>query len=34
MRGIVLAAGKGARLNGTAGNLPKCLARVGGTQFR
>jgi len=29
MRGIVLAAGKGARLNGTAGNLPKCLARVG-----
>jgi len=25
-----LAAGKGARLNGTAGNLPKCLARVGG----
>jgi len=24
-----LAAGKGARLNGTAGNLPKCLARVG-----
>jgi choline kinase len=29
VRGIVLAAGKGARLNGTAGNLPKCLARVG-----
>ena len=24
-----MAAGKGARLNGTAGNLPKCLARVG-----
>jgi choline kinase len=30
VRGIVLAAGKGARLNGTAGNLPKCLVRVGG----
>jgi choline kinase len=27
--GIVLAAGKGARLNGTAGSLPKCLVRVG-----
>ena len=30
MRGIMLAAGKGARLNGTVGDLPKCLARVGG----
>ncbi len=30
MRGVVLAAGRGARLNGTAGNLPKCLARIGG----
>jgi L-glutamine-phosphate cytidylyltransferase len=30
VRGIVLAAGRGARLNGTAGNLPKCLARIGG----
>jgi L-glutamine-phosphate cytidylyltransferase len=30
MTGIVLAAGRGARLNGTAGNLPKCLVRVGG----
>jgi L-glutamine-phosphate cytidylyltransferase len=30
MRGVVLAAGKGARLNGTAGNLPKCLVRLGG----
>ena len=30
MRGVVLAAGKGARLNGTSGNLPKCLVRVGG----
>ena len=30
MRGVVLAAGRGARLNGTAGNLPKCLVRVGG----
>jgi len=28
--GIVLAAGRGARLNGTAGNLPKCLVRLGG----
>lgn len=30
MRGVVLAAGRGARLNGASGNLPKCLARVGG----
>ncbi len=30
MRGIILAAGKGARLNGTAGDGPKCLLRVGG----
>ena len=30
MRGIILAAGKGARLNGTAGDLPKCLVRIGG----
>jgi len=30
MTGVVLAAGRGARLNGTAGNLPKCLARIGG----
>jgi choline kinase len=30
LRGIILAAGKGARLNGTAGNRPKCLLRVGG----
>ncbi len=30
MRGVVLAAGRGARLNGTAGNLPKCLVRLGG----
>ena len=30
MKGVVLAAGRGARLNGTAGDLPKCLARVGG----
>lgn len=29
MRGIILAAGKGARLNGTAGDRPKCLLRVG-----
>jgi choline kinase len=29
-RGIILAAGKGGRLNGTAGDLPKCLVEVGG----
>lgn len=31
MRGIILAAGKGSRLNGTAGDRPKCLLRVGDT---
>lgn len=30
MRGIILAAGKGSRLNGTAGDKPKCLVQVGG----
>jgi choline kinase len=30
MRGIILAAGKGSRLNGTAGDSPKCLVKVGG----
>jgi L-glutamine-phosphate cytidylyltransferase len=30
MRGVILAAGKGSRLNGTAGDGPKCLVRVGG----
>jgi L-glutamine-phosphate cytidylyltransferase len=30
MRGVVLAAGRGARLNGGAGHLPKCLVRLGG----
>lgn len=30
MRGIILAAGKGSRLNGTAGDGPKCLVRLGG----
>ena len=30
MRGIILAAGRGSRLNGTAGDNPKCLVRVGG----
>ena len=29
MKGIILAAGKGARLNGTIGDKPKCLLRVG-----
>jgi choline kinase len=31
LKGIILAAGKGSRLNGTAGDLPKCLLRIGGT---
>ena len=31
LKGIILAAGKGARLNGTAGDGPKCLLRVGGS---
>jgi choline kinase len=30
LRGIILAAGNGSRLNGTAGDRPKCLLRVGG----
>jgi len=30
MRGIILAAGKGSRLNGTAGDRPKCLVKAGG----
>jgi choline kinase len=30
MRGIILAAGKGSRLNGTTGSKPKCLLSVGG----
>lgn len=30
MRGIILAAGKGSRLNGTAGESPKCLVEAGG----
>jgi L-glutamine-phosphate cytidylyltransferase len=30
MRGIILAAGKGSRLNGTAGEAPKCLVEAGG----
>lgn len=30
MRGIILAAGKGSRLNGSAGESPKCLVRAGG----
>jgi L-glutamine-phosphate cytidylyltransferase len=29
MRGIILAAGKGSRLNGTDANVPKCLVHVG-----
>ena len=31
MKGIILAAGKGSRLNGTAGDKPKCLVELGGT---
>ena len=30
MRGIILAAGKGARLNGSAAESPKCLVELGG----
>ena len=30
MRGIILAAGKGSRLNGTIGDKPKCLLSLGG----
>jgi L-glutamine-phosphate cytidylyltransferase len=30
MRGIILAAGRGSRLNGTAGESPKCLVKAGG----
>ena len=30
MRGIILAAGRGSRLNGTAGDRPKCLVEAGG----
>jgi len=30
LKGIILAAGKGSRLNGTAGDKPKCLLNVGG----
>jgi choline kinase len=30
MTGVVLAAGRGSRLNGTAGDKPKCLVRLGG----
>jgi len=30
MRAIILAAGKGSRLNGTAGDKPKCLVEAGG----
>ena len=31
MRGIILAAGKGSRLNGSSGESPKCLVKLGGT---
>lgn len=30
MRAIILAAGKGSRLNGTSGEAPKCLVQLGG----
>jgi choline kinase len=30
MKGVILAAGKGSRLNGTAGDKPKCLVELGG----
>ena len=33
MRGVILAAGRGSRLNGTAANVPKCLVQLGGTSL-
>ena len=33
MRAIILAAGKGSRLNGTAGESPKCLVPLGGVSL-
>jgi len=30
MTGVILAAGRGSRLNGVAGDAPKCLVRLGG----
>ena len=33
MRGIILAAGKGGRLNGTAAERPKCLVEIGGVSL-
>jgi L-glutamine-phosphate cytidylyltransferase len=33
MRGVILAAGKGARLNGSAGDRPKCLVKIGGVSL-
>ena len=30
MRGVILAAGRGARLNGGSGDMPKCLVTIGG----
>lgn len=33
MKGIILAAGKGSRLNGTAGDKPKCLVEIGGSSL-
>ena len=32
MRAVILAAGRGGRLQGVIGNQPKCLARVGATR--
>ncbi len=33
MRAVILAAGKGSRLNGTAGESPKCLVQLGGVSL-
>ena len=33
MRGIILAAGKGSRLNGNSSETPKCLTELGGTSL-
>ncbi|HSL21382.1 MAG TPA: phosphocholine cytidylyltransferase family protein [Vicinamibacterales bacterium] len=33
MQGVILAAGRGSRLNGATANMPKCLVRLGGSSL-